>query len=371
MTAPLLRVTCLRLALLGLLTLGAGPLTCTPTPPPSARRRAAPPARRPPAPSPYVRILRVARAHLAARRYAEAFIALARCVRAPAAERPASRLRCLVLAMRHVDPALHYYRQRERYLDDLRGYGAHPSGSGPGFEDRSWLLKRAAKRARAIGELRIYQRLARLQGAALENRARQLAEATRAQARVDGLIQRVDPDQGPIRTYRNARKILALYPRSPFVAEARFARVRERRILRLCKGGRVFPWYGLQEVRDLEDLLRQHPRGRFSLRARWELAGLYFDLWLLSGKALQRTSDYRNYLQVGGTPLTPAAGERLRQKAQRFYEAGFKRLPDVRLTFGSPDDFAHSLRDARKHRRLLKQTLPPAQAFPARLFPPG
>jgi len=165
--------------------------------------------------------------------------------------------------------------------------------------------------------------------------------------------------------------MVRLFSGSQYAPEARFRLVVERRRLRLAKGNKLYPWYALQWRGDLETYLQRHRRGRFVMRVRWELAPVYFDLWLLSRPAFQRTSDYRDYRKVGGKPVDAAAGERYRQAALRLYRACFARLTDVLSTYRSPGESRHDLQRARRHQKLLGQAQPPPNLLPSTFFPPG
>ena len=320
----------------------------------------------------YLRHAREARQHAAGLRFAQAFQRLSRCLEAPDRERPPDRARCLIIASRLVERAYRYYRGRAGYLDDLHSFGWYPRGVDSHGNDKTFLLQRAARVARSIGDVGELEQLTRLRGATLRREAGQRLRSTQAAVRTMGLYQRVDPDQGPIRTYRYAHLLVRLFPRSPFAAEARFRLLVERRDLRLARGGRVFPFYALRYQRDLEVFFKRHARGPFALRVRWELAAIYFDLWLVSRPGFQRTDDYRNYLKVGGLPVNAAIGERYRTLARRYYDACFAGLSLVRSTYRSPArDFPSALSESRRRRELLQQTSPPSQRLPATLFPPG
>ncbi len=320
----------------------------------------------------YERLVRQAQKHVARLRFAMAFEQLSRCLHAPDRQRSPGRARCLIVASRLVERAYVYYRGRVSYLDDLKSYGQYPGGVNRHGHDQSFLLKRAIRVARSIGDVRELRQLTRLRGAVLRTEAAKRLWATQAAVRAMGLYQREDPDQGPIRTYRYAHQLVRLFPRSPYAPEARFRLLTERRALRLARGGRVYPYYALRYRRDLEAFAKRHGRGPFALRARWELAAIYHDLWLLSHPAFQRTDDYRNYLKVGGAPVNTAAGARFRRLARQHYDACFVDLSGVRSTYRSPArDYPSDLSAARRRRGLLKRPLPPNGLLPATLFPPG
>ncbi len=181
-----------------------------------------------------------------------------------------------------------------------------------------------------------------------------------------------DPNHGPIRTYRYAHQLVRLFPRSVHAAEARFRLLTEQKELRLARGGHLYPFYALHHRRDLEVFLGRHRRGPYALRARFELAALHFDLWLMSSPAFQRTSDYRDYRKVGGEPVSAAAGQRHRRRATQIYDACLKKPAALRATYRDPAaNFAPALRRARRHRKLLRRSQPPAQMLPITFFPPG
>jgi hypothetical protein len=323
----------------------------------------------------YAQIVRRARHHAAERRYAAAFGLLLRCLEEPDNHRSTGRELCLYVGQRMVDRAVHYYRVQGRYLDDLRDFGRYPKGVDKYGNDKTFLFRRARRLAESIGDNPSFLRLTRLTGGALTTEAQRRMHATQAQVRAMGLHQARDPDRGPVRTYRYSRHLQKLFPRSKYAPEARYWLLEERRELRLVKGGKIYPWYALQRLRDLEGYLQQHRQGlgqkRFVLRASWELAPVYFDLWLMSRPAFQRTQDYRDYLKVGGVAVDKAAGQRYRQAALRLYRTCFASLPDLVSSYRPSADARPDLRSARVQYKQLGQPLPPPHTFPTTLFPPG
>lgn len=339
----------------------------SPSPRPVPRRVAARAAPK----TDYLGLVRQARQHASAREFGAAFALLHGCLDAPASDRSAGRERCLVVAMRLVDRAYAYYRGRVSYLHDLVSFGRYAKGMDSHGNDKTFILRRARGRARAVGDGAELVDLDKLRGGALSAEAGRRLKSTRATVRALALHQAVDPEQGPIRTYRYAHGLLRLYPGSAHVPEARFRVLTERWELRLAKGSKLSPFYALKVRRDLEAYLHRYKKGRFALRARWELAPIYFDLWLMSRPAFQRTQDYRDYLKVGGEPLTPKLGERHRQATLKLYQACFAALPDVLSTYRPQSETRYDVRRARAQLRYLKQPRPPAHSFPITFFPPG
>lgn len=344
-----------------------GPAAAPPRPGSVPRR----PAARAAPKTGYPGLVRQARQHASAREFGAAFALLHGCLDAPVSDRSAGRERCLVVAMRLVDRAYAYYRGRVSYLEDLVSFGRYPKGVDSHGNDKTFILRRARRRARAIGDADELAALDRLRGGGLSAEAGRRLTSTRAAVRAMALHQAVDPDRGPVRTYRYAHGLLRLYPGSAHVPEARFRRLTERRELRLAKGSKLSPYYALKLRLDLEAYLHRYKKGRFALRARWELAPIYFDLWLMSRPAFQRTQDYRDYLKVGGEPVTAAVGERYRKAALTLYRACFAGLPDVVSTYRPGSEPQYDVRQARDQLRSLKQPRPPANRLPATFFPPG
>ena len=307
----------------------------------------------------------------AARDFPAALREVGRCLRAPDADRSRARLACLYLGQHLVDVAYAVYCTRLRWLDDLRMFAGYPGGRDAHGNDKRFIRDRARGQAALIEDGRTFATLEALRGPALKARCDRELERTRRELAAMGLFQARDPDAGPIRTYRFARKLDALFPASPHAAEVAFWLLTERRELRRLTENRPHPALALAWRNDLEQYLARHPTGRFADRAAWHLGILVHDEWLLVRPDLQSTDDYRSYLALGGTPVDARRAAALRQRALDLLGPRLARWLDLTPSYRPLEEPRWDLERGKRCLENLRQATPPADAFPAALFPPG
>lgn len=319
----------------------------------------------------YPRLVREARAASLQNRFPTALRLLSCCLRAPDRDRSALRRTCLHLGQKVVDRAYAYYVRRNRWLHDLESFGDYPTGCDRYGNDKTFIVERAERLAASIGDQLTFARLAEHRGDALKRACARARKATRQVITRLKLFQARDPDRGPIRTYRYAHRLARLYRHGPEAAEARFWLVMEQRELRLHRGKKEYPFYALQYQQDLERYLQRFPSGPFALRARWELAPIYFDHWLFLRVDLRQTADYQAYLRLGGRPMTAALGARYRRLALRYFRETLSRLSEINATYRPLENPRWDEQRTRHHLRHLQQPHPPPWVYPLTLFPGG